>query len=182
VRRPRGRAPATSRNRARPRDYDTTVALLRQQQEIMTQMVEQQQRTNTVIELLATRLVQVPAAEARAPTPPPPSPAPPGHETGGSCRATTYSRTSTGPGSPARSSGLASHCTCNGHDVQLLQVWTRRTQSNTWRSMNGTLRTPKYLLRRRCRRQFDVSTKHRLDGRNSTRVSGNAFQDFARSF
>jgi hypothetical protein len=80
VRRPRGRAPATPRNRARPRNDDTMVALLRQQQEIMTQMVEQQQRMNTVIELFATRLVQVPAAEARAPTPPPPSPAPPGHE------------------------------------------------------------------------------------------------------
>jgi hypothetical protein len=85
VLRPRGRAPATPWNRARPREDDTTIALLRQQQEIMTQMVEQQRRTNTVIELLATRLVQVPEAEARAPTPPPievrpPTPAPPGHE------------------------------------------------------------------------------------------------------
>jgi hypothetical protein len=85
VLRPRGRAPATPRNRARPREDDTTIALLRQQQEIMAQMVEQQRRTNTVIELLATRLVQVPQAEARAPTPPPigvrpPTPAPPGHE------------------------------------------------------------------------------------------------------
>ncbi|KAH0812714.1 hypothetical protein GEV33_010077 [Tenebrio molitor] len=85
VLRPRGRAPATPRNRARPREEDTTIALLRQQQEIMAQMVEQQRRTNTVIELLATRLVQVPEAEARAPTPPPigvrpPTPAPPGHE------------------------------------------------------------------------------------------------------
>jgi hypothetical protein len=85
VLRPRGRAPATPRNRARPREDDTTIALLRQQQEIMAQMVEQQRRTNTVIELLATRLVQVPEAEARAPTPPPigvrpPTPAPPGHE------------------------------------------------------------------------------------------------------
>jgi hypothetical protein len=85
VLRPRGRAPATPRNRARPREDDTTLALLRQQQEIMAQMVEQQRRTNTVIELLATRLVQVPEAEARAPTPPPigvrpPTPAPPGHE------------------------------------------------------------------------------------------------------
>jgi hypothetical protein len=85
VLRPRGRAPATPRNRARPREDDTTIALLRQQQEIMAQMVEQQRRTNTVIELLATRLVQVPEAAARAPTPPPigvrpPTPAPPGHE------------------------------------------------------------------------------------------------------
>jgi hypothetical protein len=85
VLRPRGRAPATPRNRTRPREDDTTIALLRQQQEIMAQMVEQQRRTNTVIELLATRLVQVPEAAARAPTPPPigvrpPTPGPPGHE------------------------------------------------------------------------------------------------------
>jgi hypothetical protein len=40
VLRPRGRAPATPRNRARPREDDATIALLRQQQEIMAQMVD----------------------------------------------------------------------------------------------------------------------------------------------
>jgi hypothetical protein len=56
--RTRIRTPANLRNRAAPpREDDTTIALLRQQQQIMAQMVEQQQRMNTVIELLATRLV-----------------------------------------------------------------------------------------------------------------------------
>jgi hypothetical protein len=75
VLRPRGRAPDTPRNRARQREEDATIALLRQQQEIMPQMVEQQQRT---------RPVQVPAVEGGVPAPPPievrpPSPAPPEH-------------------------------------------------------------------------------------------------------
>jgi hypothetical protein len=40
VLRPRGRAPDTPRNRARQREEDATIALLRQQQEIMAQMVD----------------------------------------------------------------------------------------------------------------------------------------------
>jgi hypothetical protein len=40
VLRPRGRAPDTPRNYARQREEDTTIALLRQQQEIMAQMVD----------------------------------------------------------------------------------------------------------------------------------------------
>jgi hypothetical protein len=46
-------------------------------------------------------------------------------------------------------------------DAQLSQVWTRRTQPNSWRSMSGTPWTPKYPLRRSCRRQSNVSTKQR---------------------
>jgi sugar (pentulose or hexulose) kinase len=121
--RARTRTPANPRNRAAPpREDDTTMALLRQQQQIMAQMVEQQQRTNTVIELLATRLVQ----STRSPCPyatsdggstavSSPTRAGGTRATVGSCRATTYFRTSTGPGSPAGSRGLASNCTGDGH-------------------------------------------------------------------
>ncbi|KAH0810387.1 hypothetical protein GEV33_012404 [Tenebrio molitor] len=40
VLRPRDRAPDTPRNHTRQREEDTTIALLRQQQEIMAQMVD----------------------------------------------------------------------------------------------------------------------------------------------
>jgi hypothetical protein len=40
VLRPRDRAPDTPQNRARQREEDATIALLRQQQEIMAQMVD----------------------------------------------------------------------------------------------------------------------------------------------
>jgi hypothetical protein len=67
-------------------------------------------------------------------------------------------------------------------DAQLSQVWTRRTQPNSWRSMSGTPWTPKYPLRRSCRRQSDVSAKQRPVGRSSIRVSGKALQNFAPNF
>jgi hypothetical protein len=154
--RPRTRTPANPRNRAGPREDDTTIALLRKQQEIMAQMVEQQQRTNRVIELLATRLVQVPAV--RAPTPPPsedlpPSPATPGHDMPEPPVDLVVLPPT--PGSPARSRRLASQ-------------WPP-AQSNSWKNMSGTPRRPKYLRRRSCRRQSDVSAKQRPDGRSFTR-------------
>jgi hypothetical protein len=74
-RRGRGAAP-------RERAEDPTLALLRQQQETMVRMMEQQQRTNAVIELLTARLVQGPDAGGPLPVappvvrPPPPPPAP----------------------------------------------------------------------------------------------------------
>jgi hypothetical protein len=174
VLRPRGRAPATPRNRARPREDHTTIALLRQQQEIMAQMVEQQRRRSCKYQMqkpvplrhLRWRFYRR-------------------HQSHQHMRylSHTYSRTSTGPGSPARSRGLVPNCTCNGHQCrESLQVWTPRTQPNSWRSMSGTPRRLKYLLRRSCRRQSEVSVKQRFDERNSTRVSGKALQNFAPNF
>jgi hypothetical protein len=72
-RRGRGAAP-------RDRAEDPTLALLRQQQETMVRMMEQQQRTNAVIELLAARFVQGPDAGGPLPVAPPvvrPPPPPP---------------------------------------------------------------------------------------------------------
>jgi outer membrane biosynthesis protein TonB len=75
-RRGRGAAP-------RDRAEDPTLALLRQQQETMVRMMEQQQRTNAVIELLAARFVQGPDAGGPLPVAPPvvrPPPPPPAAE------------------------------------------------------------------------------------------------------
>jgi hypothetical protein len=77
-----GRSPPRKGAAPRERAEDPTLALLRQQQETMVRMVEQQQRTNAVIELLAARLVQGPDAVGPLPVappvvrPPPPPPAP----------------------------------------------------------------------------------------------------------
>jgi hypothetical protein len=164
----------------------------------MAQMVEQQQRTSAVIELLAARPVQVPAVEGGVPAPPPievrpPSPAPPEHNVPEPpvdlvVAPRTPERAPDRRPSQKPRIGVASHLQWPPaqrklqNDVQLLQVWTRRTQPNSWKSMSGTPRTPKYPLKRSCRKQTDISAKQRLDGRSSTRVNGNALQNFAPNF
>jgi hypothetical protein len=166
--RTRTRTPANPRNRAAPpREDDTTIALLRQQQQIMAQMVEQQQRTNTVIELLATRLVQLP--EARAPRHlrwsfdrrrrPHQDRRYPSHRWILSCHHVLPNEHRTGKLSRKPRIGVELHWRWPpAHrklqdNAQLSQVWTRRTQPNSWRSMSGTPWTPKYPLKRSCKWQ-----------------------------
>jgi hypothetical protein len=158
--RTRIRTPANLRNRAAPpREDDTTIALLRQQQQIMAQMHQ-----DAATDEHGDRAT---CDEARAPTPPPmevrpPSPAPPGQEV------PDLVVPSRAPDREAQSRiGVELHWRWPPaqrklqDDAQLSQVWTRRTQPNSWRNMSGTPWTPKYPLRRSCRRQSNVSTKQR---------------------
>jgi hypothetical protein len=197
VLRPRGRAPDTPRNRARQREEDATIALLRQQQEIMAQMVEQQQRTSAVTELrrgpfkyqrskvVSPRHLRLRSDRRHQPHQ---NIMYLSHRLILSWHHVLPNEHQTRRPSQKPRIGVASHLQWPPaqrklqDDVQLLQVWTRRTQPNSWRSVSGTPRTPKYPLRRSCRRQSDVSAKQRLDGRSSTRVSGNALQNFAPNF
>jgi hypothetical protein len=115
------RTPANPRNRAAPpREDDTTIALLRQQQQIAdggAAATDEHGDRDTCDEARPSTRSPCPYATSDGGSTAVAGPTRTGgtRATGGSCRVITYFRTSTGPGSPAGSCGLALNCTGDGH-------------------------------------------------------------------